>query len=644
MEEHSQENYNPDNGQQETHDLEQSRPLEAKSGLDFNDIENHEGQESVNQRENNISGVEGNNFEKLPENHQSQEENVENSHNENNVPNEHNHNNGETNKENNQQTQNYESQEQNNNNEGNEQNSNVLHNNEEVEQHENDHQNNNNVKNNEDNIEKQLSNQESNEPQHNESYEPQYQESNEQIHVHNEVEHHENNNSHENYSEQPYQESNEPQHHQESHEPQHQESHEPQHQENNEQPEENLHHEESPPKENPELIQENIEELHFTNQEHKELLKGHHPHEEQKENAQEPNINNEVELNNNENNLENQDSKNNSINQQKDIINEQSINQSNSEEYFKHEHSILNPLTPTNQEPAQSQSPKEKTISEEQKQDSTQIFTNEKRLQKAIDLKEEARKFVEEKNFDQAIKIYEEALMVCHPSYFGKSDPKLVKEMVNLTNMLLNNLSLCYYNIKVFQRSLNFAEQVLLTDPKNVKSHFRKALCYKNLNDIERSFNSIKEAKKICLESNQNNASIFQEFDSIKTSYQDYLNQNKEKEKELYSKMMQSTKKEEKIKTTSPPSPKPEKKNNDEELETNDGNWPLIVLPTTLLNIFLVHYVFKLRVNEGKNLLMAGLLSGTMSGVFLSKKRWLKVLFAMVSIGFPIYLYRKIKC
>ena len=275
------------------------------------------------------------------------------------------------------------------------------------------------------------------------------------------------------------------------------------------------------------------------------------------------------------------------------------------------------------------------------------VMTNEKRIEKATVLKDQARKFVDEKDYVQAIKLYEQALMVCHPSYFAKSDAKLVKEMINLTNMLLNNLSLCYFNIKDYQKSLGFAEQVLLTDAKNVKSFYRKAVCYKSLGDLERAFMNIKEAKKICIETNQNNASIFQEYDVIKVSYQEYLDQHKEKEKLLYSKML-STKKDEKPQETSNLSSSPKEKQASQNKEEQDSDEHLenivnsfIVLPTSLLGMVLCHYVFKMKLNEGKLWLTTALMTGAWSGTILSKSKWLKALFALISLMLPAYFYKK---
>lgn len=271
-----------------------------------------------------------------------------------------------------------------------------------------------------------------------------------------------------------------------------------------------------------------------------------------------------------------------------------------------------------------------------------------KRLEKAGELKEQARKLVEEKNFEKAIQLYESALMVCHPSYFGRAAPNQVKEMIVLTNMLLNNLSLCYFNIKEYQRSLSFAEQVLITDPKNVKSHYRKGLCYKNLGDLERAFNSLKEARNICMESKQNNPSIFQEFENVKTSYKEYLDKNKEKEKLLYSKMLSSKIEQPKSSSDNEKNnsekkdPKNEKDEEDEQLDRIVSS-SLIILPTSLLGMVLCHYGLKMNFKDSKMWLATALLTSTWSAAVLVQKKWIKALLGLLSIGVPFYFFKKLQ-
>ena len=273
-------------------------------------------------------------------------------------------------------------------------------------------------------------------------------------------------------------------------------------------------------------------------------------------------------------------------------------------------------------------------------------MTQEARLEKGSEFKEQAKEFVKNKDFLKAIELYEKALMTSHPSYFSQTTEKIFKEVMVLTNNLLNNLCYCYLSTKNYEKALSFANQVLQADPRNMKTHYRKAICYKHLNDLERAFNSIKDARRICVENNENEPSIFQEYDTIKGLYQSYLDAHKEKEKELYSKMMkQSSMKRENSsggENSSQSKPKPENEENKEQddLESIVNN-SLIVLPSTLLGMVLCHYVFKMKANEGKSWLSLMLMSGSWSGTIISQKRWLKALFALVSVLLPAYFYRK---
>jgi len=53
---------------------------------------------------------------------------------------------------------------------------------------------------------------------------------------------------------------------------------------------------------------------------------------------------------------------------------------------------------------------------------------------------------------------------------------------------------MCYYQLKNYTLSIQFANQVLVTDPNNFKSHYRIALSFKELKDYERSLAEIKVA------------------------------------------------------------------------------------------------------------------------------------------------------
>lgn len=66
---------------------------------------------------------------------------------------------------------------------------------------------------------------------------------------------------------------------------------------------------------------------------------------------------------------------------------------------------------------------------------------------------------------------------------------------------------------------------------------YRRAVCFKNLQDYERAFDIIKYAVK-----NGGNESkeIYNEYETIKAIYKDYISKNKEREQEVYGRMMNS--------------------------------------------------------------------------------------------------------
>lgn len=68
---------------------------------------------------------------------------------------------------------------------------------------------------------------------------------------------------------------------------------------------------------------------------------------------------------------------------------------------------------------------------------------------------------------------------------------------------------------------------------------YRRAICYKQLGDLERAFDAIKTAVKSGGNEDKN---IYNEFEAIKKLYREYLDKNKEREKEVYGRMMNSSK------------------------------------------------------------------------------------------------------
>lgn len=284
-------------------------------------------------------------------------------------------------------------------------------------------------------------------------------------------------------------------------------------------------------------------------------------------------------------------------------------------------------------------------VSEEKKEESPKKgqLTKEERIEQAKEFKEQGNKFFKEKSFVDAINSYESALSICHPNFFINSTPSLIKEMITLTNILLNNLSYCYFNINDLGTSLKFAEQVLLTDPRNIKAQYRKAVAYKKLNDIERSFSSIKEARKICIETNDNNVPVFQEYEEIKKNYQDYIAANKEKEKALYSKMISSSKPENKQENNSDVKINEKLKQelkDDKEKEDDDSHQYLWVIPSSLAGMFISWYL-KQNLKQGKGVLNTLLLVGFFSGTAVVNNTLAKGLLAISSLAFSAYLYKK---
>jgi len=65
--------------------------------------------------------------------------------------------------------------------------------------------------------------------------------------------------------------------------------------------------------------------------------------------------------------------------------------------------------------------------------------------------------------------------------------------------MLLCNLSICFYELGDYERSLQHGEKVALLDPNHLKASYRRALALKKLGRLDKAFDEIRNARLISI-------------------------------------------------------------------------------------------------------------------------------------------------
>ncbi|KAL4499634.1 hypothetical protein ABPG72_017174 [Tetrahymena utriculariae] len=139
-------------------------------------------------------------------------------------------------------------------------------------------------------------------------------------------------------------------------------------------------------------------------------------------------------------------------------------------------------------------------------------------------IKEQAKVCVQKKQYKDAIKLYENSLQVINISNFQLGTDKskyknILKEQVELTLMLLCNISLCYFNEGDFEKSLEYVEKVRIINPNHLKASYRRALALKKLQRYEKAFEEIKNARLIAIGHQQVDENINKEYKVIKQLY-----------------------------------------------------------------------------------------------------------------------------
>lgn len=102
-------------------------------------------------------------------------------------------------------------------------------------------------------------------------------------------------------------------------------------------------------------------------------------------------------------------------------------------------------------------------------------------------------------------------------------------------------MSFCYSSLGNHQEAISYAKRVLITDHENTKALYRIASSYKSIGDYMAAYEEIIKCKEAFKRQNPDkpiDANVQKLYISLKELCKDQIEENKKKEKMVYSKMM----------------------------------------------------------------------------------------------------------
>ncbi|KAL4448653.1 hypothetical protein ABPG74_012742 [Tetrahymena malaccensis] len=302
----------------------------------------------------------------------------------------------------------------------------------------------------------------------------------------------------------------------------------------------------------------------------------------------------------------------------------------NDEQKQNQEETQQKDVSEQNQEEAVKEQQQTQQASTGTAEETSAMYTVDKRMQIANQYKDQARDLIKEKRYQEASVLYQQALDITNPTYFRYINEQTKIEYQQLSTQLLNNLAICYYNLGQYLIAAQISDQTLLIDPKNLKAMYRRAVCYKNLGDFERAFECIKNAVK---SGGNESKEIYSEYENIKKLYKEYLDQNKEREKEVYGRMMNSSKISE------------EKKLQQQQLQTKQDIDTLInslfFFGSSAMSFLVASKIMKVDVTSKTGFSLTGCLASSIYASYYFEKKWVKGVFGLCAALIFGYMYKK---
>ena len=266
---------------------------------------------------------------------------------------------------------------------------------------------------------------------------------------------------------------------------------------------------------------------------------------------------------------------------------------------------------------------KDETLEEKKPEPEPDLLT---RIEKANTIKNQAAPLVKSGDYTGAIKLYEEAFFALKPSAKDREDDNF-KKSLQLQNAIFNNLSLCYASLGRYRESVAYASRVLYVDKFNIKALFRVSTGLHKLGEHMKAYECIKE----CIAAHKNqypgqplDADIHKLYLQLKEICKDQIEEEKKKQKEVFSKMFG--------KQEAPNTPKKGSENN--KLITKPVLYGLCSVPSLLMG-FVVNEMLKSKGTSSVESTVAGALSGAglFTGMVLSNNSTARSLLGLVPLG-----------
>ena len=107
--------------------------------------------------------------------------------------------------------------------------------------------------------------------------------------------------------------------------------------------------------------------------------------------------------------------------------------------------------------------------------------------------------------------------------------------MAELSATLLNNIGACYYSAGDYKKGVIFFNEALMVKPTYIKALWKRALCQYELANYEEALDDIKKAYNL-----DKSKEIYESYAIILKSYNEGIKKDKEKMKEMSTKIFNS--------------------------------------------------------------------------------------------------------
>jgi tetratricopeptide (TPR) repeat protein len=161
----------------------------------------------------------------------------------------------------------------------------------------------------------------------------------------------------------------------------------------------------------------------------------------------------------------------------------------------------------------------------------------EQKLLFAVEKKEEGNRKYGNRDYQGAILAYKEGLLAIKFENFKDVESPLTRDkIIDVFSKMLNNIAQCFIALERWEEALDVCDKVRKLDPNDLKSYYRAGLCLKNLGKLRDSFAILEEGSKMA---RSVNATMTPDYVSLKNDIAKQINEDRQKQKEMFGGMFQ---------------------------------------------------------------------------------------------------------